>query len=147
MQSAECDKSRVHFSLFILHSAFECAPGQDCTDTERGLSPLPLPWATGAEMMLALKTREPAVRARASLSPGRDPQRPISAQTNWCRVTISTNLSVQSGAPHLHAERKMQSAECAETAFILHFAFYALHLNGTPGRDLTCNLAVRSRPL
>ena len=25
------------------------APGQDCTDTERGLSPLPLLWATGAE--------------------------------------------------------------------------------------------------
>ncbi len=24
------------------------APGQDCTDTKRGLSPLPLPWATGA---------------------------------------------------------------------------------------------------
>ena len=38
----------------------------------------------------------------------------------------------------------MQSAECA---FILHFAFYTLHLNGTPGRNLTCNLAVRSRPL
>ena len=57
------------------------APGQDCTDTKRGLSPLPLPWATGAEMVLALKTREPAVRPPASLSPGRDPQRPISAQT------------------------------------------------------------------
>jgi hypothetical protein len=62
------------------------APGQDCTDTKRGLSPLPLPWATGAEMVLALRTREPAVRPRASLSPDRDPQRPISAQTNWCRV-------------------------------------------------------------
>ena len=37
-------------------------------------------------MVLALKTREPAVRPRASLSPGRDPHRPISAQTNWCRV-------------------------------------------------------------
>ena len=62
------------------------APGQDCTDTKRGLSPLPLPWATGAEMVLALKTREPAVNTAASLSPGQDPQRPISAQTNWCRV-------------------------------------------------------------
>jgi hypothetical protein len=39
------------------------APGQDCTDTERGLSPLPLLWATGAEMVLALRTREPAVKA------------------------------------------------------------------------------------
>ena len=37
-------------------------------------------------MVLALKTRELAVRPRASLSPGRDPQRPISAQTKWCRV-------------------------------------------------------------
>ena len=43
------------------------APGQDCTDTKRGLSPLPLLWATGAEMVLALRTREPAVKAASQL--------------------------------------------------------------------------------
>ena len=37
-------------------------------------------------MVLVLRTREPVVKPLASLSPGQDPQRPISAQTNWCRV-------------------------------------------------------------
>ena len=43
------------------------AAGQDCTDTKRGLSPLPLPWATGAlEMVLAPRAHESAVKPPAS---------------------------------------------------------------------------------
>src|SRR3974377_686298 len=52
MQSAEfLAVSERHFpsALCTLHSAFDGAPGQICTDTERGLSPSPLLWATGAE--------------------------------------------------------------------------------------------------
>lgn len=31
----------------------KCAPGRTCTGTERGLSPLPLHWATGARKVPA----------------------------------------------------------------------------------------------
>ncbi len=40
------------------------APGQDCTDTKRGLSPLPLPWATGA---FEMRNSECEVRNLTSL--------------------------------------------------------------------------------
>ena len=60
--SAECNllyAGIVHSALCSLHCPLENgAPGQNCTDTVRGLNPPPLHWATGAACALCATARQ-----------------------------------------------------------------------------------------
>jgi hypothetical protein len=73
-------------------------------------------------MVLALRTLEHAVKPLASLSPGRDPQRPISAQTNWCRVRDF----------HPQPLRSERSVSCSWTNAAKWYSRQPRKLSGSP---------------